>query len=60
MAPKAKVQKPAYMIYKVKKGDTLSEIAEQYEHATVKSIKELNWLKSNELMVGKTLKINTD
>jgi membrane-bound lytic murein transglycosylase D len=59
-APKAKVQKPAYMIYKVKKGDTLSEIAEQYEHATVKSIKELNGLKSNELMVGKSLKINTD
>jgi membrane-bound lytic murein transglycosylase D len=52
--------KPNYITYKVKKGDTLSEIAERYEHATVQSIKALNGLKSNQLVAGKSLKINAE
>ena len=42
--------------YKVKKGDTISEIAERY-HISVSEIKNWNNLKSNNIIAGKTLKI---
>ncbi|MEO5910991.1 MAG: LysM peptidoglycan-binding domain-containing protein, partial [Pelobium sp.] len=49
--------KPTYFTYKVKTGDTLSEIAEKFEDVTIKSIKELNNLKSSILTIGMLLKI---
>lgn len=51
------VQKTGYYTYKVKSGDTLSEIADRFENATIKSIKQLNNLKSSILSVGMILKI---
>lgn len=45
-----------YLTYKVKKGDTLSALAEKFE-ASVDSIKELNGLKKNSLQPGMMLKI---
>ena len=42
--------------YKVKSGDTLSEIAEKF-HTTIKKIKAVNHLTSDRIQVGKTLKI---
>lgn len=42
--------------YKVKKGDTLSEIAQKY-HTTVKKIKKANGLKSDLIKTGQVLKI---
>lgn len=50
-------KKSGYYTYKVKSGDTLSEIAERFENATIKSIKQLNNLKSSILSVGMILKI---
>ncbi|MBD3747997.1 MAG: LysM peptidoglycan-binding domain-containing protein [Sphingobacteriales bacterium] len=50
-------QKSGFYTYKVKSGDTLSEIAERFENATIKSIKQLNNLKSSILSVGMILKI---
>ncbi len=49
--------KPAYLTYKVKSGDTLAEIADKFERATIKNIKELNNLKSSILTIGMLLKI---
>ncbi|QKJ31624.1 LysM peptidoglycan-binding domain-containing protein [Mucilaginibacter mali] len=46
-----------YLTYTVKKGDTLSGLAEKFE-ASVDSIKELNGLKKNSLQPGMTLKIS--
>lgn len=43
-------------IYKVKSGDTLSEIAEKF-HTTVKAIKSRNGLKTNNLSIGQKLKM---
>jgi membrane-bound lytic murein transglycosylase D len=48
---------PTYITYKVKAGDTLSEIAKKFENATINSIKEINNLKSSLLTVGMFLKI---
>lgn len=42
--------------YKVKKGDTLSEIAQKY-HSTVSKIKKANKLKSDLIRTGQVLKI---
>lgn len=42
--------------YKVKSGDTLSEIAEKF-HTSIKKIKAVNHLTSDRIQVGQTLKI---
>jgi membrane-bound lytic murein transglycosylase D len=42
--------------YKVRKGDTIGEIAETY-HISVAELKNWNGLKSNKVMVGQNLKI---
>ncbi|MBW4888691.1 LysM peptidoglycan-binding domain-containing protein [Mucilaginibacter sp. HMF5004] len=48
----------SYLTYKVKTGDTLSQIAEKFDGATVEKIKSLNGLKAGRLQPGMTLKIN--
>ena len=53
-------QNPSFVTYTIKPGDTLTAIAEKFEHATIQSIKELNNLKSNDLVAGETLKINAN
>jgi hypothetical protein len=45
-------------IYKVKQGDTLSEIAEKY-HTTVQVIQNDNGLKTTHLSIGQKLKLQT-
>jgi len=45
--------------YKIKKGDSISEIAEKFD-VTVNEIKEWNNLKSNNLVAGKSLSIYSD
>ena len=52
-----KTLEPTYFTYKVKTGDTLADIAKQFEKATSESIKEINHLKSSILTVGTLLKI---
>jgi membrane-bound lytic murein transglycosylase D len=42
--------------YKVKKGDSLSEIAERY-HVSITELKKWNGLKSNDIKAGQTLKL---
>jgi LysM repeat protein len=48
--------KPQQIKYKVKSGDSLSEIAEKY-HTSVSQIKKANGLRSDTLQIGKVLKI---
>ncbi|GGI22803.1 lytic transglycosylase domain-containing protein [Pedobacter mendelii] len=48
----------SYLSYKVKRGDTLSEIAEKFEGATVQNIKRDNRLARAGLQVGMVLKIS--
>jgi len=48
--------KSKQITYKVKKGDTLSEIAEKYRVSS-SSIRKWNRLKSNNIVVGRSLKI---
>lgn len=50
--------KSTYLTYKVKAGDSLNEIADRFEDVTIKTIKELNNLKSSILTIGMLLKIN--
>lgn len=50
---------PNYLTYKVKAGDTLSNIAKQFEKVTIESLKEINQLKSSVLTIGTLLKIYT-
>ena len=57
---RAENQNPSFVTYTIKPGDTLTAIAEKFEHATIQSIKELNNLKSNDLVAGETLKINAN
>ena len=45
-----------YVTHKVKKGDTIGEIAKKYG-VTVEQIKKLNGLKNNTIKIGQTLKI---
>ncbi len=45
--------------YKVKRGDTIGEIAEKFRVST-RNIKKWNKLKSNRIYVGRTLKIYSD
>ncbi|MEO6148881.1 MAG: transglycosylase SLT domain-containing protein [Mucilaginibacter sp.] len=47
-----------FVTYKVKRGDTLSEIAAKFEGASVEKIKVLNGLKKGRLQPGMTLKIS--
>ena len=54
---KDKVQKK-FIVYKVKKGDSLIKIAKKFG-VKVSDIKELNRLKNNRIYVGQTLKIPT-
>ncbi len=54
-----KVDRTDYITYKVKTGDSLSEIAKRFENATIEGIKTLNNLKSNILSIGMILKIYT-
>lgn len=49
-------KKPITRYYKVKSGDTLSEIAEKH-HTSVTKIKKINNLKSDNLRIGQSLKI---
>lgn len=53
-----KKKTPEYFTYKVRSGDTLSDIAEKFRGATVSKIKALNGLKRTVLMPGMFLKIN--
>ncbi|MEH6304534.1 LysM peptidoglycan-binding domain-containing protein [Olivibacter sp. CPCC 100613] len=48
-----------YVTYKVRRGDTLSGIAQKYRGATVNNIKAMNNLKGSSLKPGMTLKINS-
>lgn len=47
----------SYVTYRVKKGDTLSGIAQQYRKASVSTIKADNGLHSSQIKPGMTLKI---
>jgi len=47
-----------FITYKVKRGDTLSNIADKFEGTTVDSIRTLNGLKKGALQPGMTLKIS--
>lgn len=46
-----------YKYYTVKEGDTLWDIAQQFDGVTVEDIKKLNNLRSNRISVGQKLKI---
>lgn len=49
---------PTYLIYKIAKGDTLWNIAQRFQTASVEDIKKINNLNANDpLIVGKTLRI---
>ena len=50
------ISKPKLKMYKVRAGDTLSEIAEKY-HVSLSQLKKINNLRSNTLQIGQTLKI---
>jgi hypothetical protein len=52
----ARNSKKKYKIYIVKKGESLYSIAKKYK-VSVDSIKDLNSLRSDELQIGKKLKI---
>ncbi|MCC8409642.1 LysM peptidoglycan-binding domain-containing protein [Mucilaginibacter sp. UR6-1] len=47
-----------FVTYKVKRGDTLSEIAAKFEGASVEKIKELNGLNKGRIQPGMMLKIS--
>jgi len=47
-----------YTMYKVKRGDTLSGIAQKYRGATVNSLKAMNNLRNHAIKPGMTLKVN--
>jgi membrane-bound lytic murein transglycosylase D len=60
VAGEAPVEKKAaqkYITYKVRKGDTLSTVADKFE-ASMDEIKEMNGLKKSKLQPGMMLKIN--
>jgi LysM repeat protein len=48
--------KPKYKIYKVKDGDTLSEIADKH-HIGLSKLKKFNNLRSDKIQIGQSLKI---
>ncbi|MFM6934567.1 MAG: LysM peptidoglycan-binding domain-containing protein [Flavobacteriales bacterium] len=51
-----KTSKPSVKTYRVKSGDTLSEIAKK-NHVSIASIKKVNQLRSDQIQIGQTLKI---
>ncbi len=51
--------KPKYLTYKVKSGDTLSEIAARFKGASVAAIKKVNGLSKSVIKPGMILKIMT-
>lgn len=53
------IEKPDFVMYKVKVGDTLSGIAEKFEGATVAGIKKANNLTKVTLQPGMVLKIKS-
>lgn len=55
--PVVKKSVSKYIFYKVRRGDTLSAIADKFDGASIEGIKELNGLKRNALQPGMTLKI---
>ncbi|WP_443937598.1 transglycosylase SLT domain-containing protein [Pedobacter sp. MW01-1-1] len=57
-APSVKAPAPSFLSYTVKRGDTLSEIAEKFDGATVQSIKRDNKLAKASLQPGMVLKIS--
>lgn len=50
------VTKPSYTTYRVKSGDTLSEIARK-QHLSITTIKKANHLRSDTIQIGQLLKI---
>lgn len=50
------VPKPSYTSYRVKSGDTLSEIARK-QHVSIAAIKKVNHLRSDTIQIGQVLKI---
>lgn len=50
------VPKPSYTTYRVKSGDTLSEIARK-QHVSITTIKKANHLRSDTIQIGQLLKI---
>ncbi|MGH2623465.1 MAG: LysM peptidoglycan-binding domain-containing protein, partial [Sphingobacterium sp.] len=48
----------SYVTYRVKRGDTLSGIAQKYRGVTVRNIKAANNISGNAIKPGMTLKIN--
>ncbi len=50
------VPKPSYTTYRVKSGDTLSEIARK-QHVSITTIKKTNHLRSDTIQIGQLLKI---
>jgi membrane-bound lytic murein transglycosylase D len=53
-----RVQKPQYLVYRVKRGQTLSTIAKRYG-TTVTAIRRRNKLRANRIRVGQSLMIPT-
>jgi membrane-bound lytic murein transglycosylase D len=53
------IDKPSFISYKVKSGDTLSSIAEKFNGVTVSSIKKTNKLSKTVLQPGMVLKIKS-
>jgi membrane-bound lytic murein transglycosylase D len=56
-APDSSLMKDDFVTYKVKRGDTLSEISAKFE-ASAEKIREMNGLKHDHLQPGMTLKIS--
>lgn len=54
----SKISKPSIVTHKVKRGETLAQIADDYD-VTVDAIKKDNKIKKNKLKEGQTLKIKT-
>jgi membrane-bound lytic murein transglycosylase D len=54
-----KIEKPKIIKHKVKNGETLARIADDY-NVSIESISELNNLKNNKIFNGQTLKIETN
>lgn len=57
---KDKKSTPTYITYRVKRGDTLSDIAQKHRGATVSGIRSANALKGNIIKPGMMLKISVN
>lgn len=56
VTPLKSTPKPSYRYYRVKSGDTLSEIARK-QHVSIAAIKKANHLRSDTIQIGQSLKI---